>query len=338
MSFAGRFRVGCVSSSFVLFALACSSESPPGPAGTGGTVSTTGGTPATGGSSTGGTTGGTVSTGGSVSMPTGGSGGSAPGTGGSTGGNSTGGISTSGGAGGTSSTGGTNAGGNAGAGGTQGGAASTGGAGGKGATGGAGGKGATGGTAGAAMTGGAAGAGGASGGSGGASGFTLTSPAWTTQPGCAPDNKAPCGIFPKANTGLNGGKSESPELNWSGAPSTTQSYAIILQDLTNVQQGNPFIHWVMWNIPADVNKLPAGLEKTAMPTFPPGSSQRSYSGNGYVGSGKCGNVYEFLLFALPMASISPGGTNQTQAATAIKATNAPTASLRARSGAPECTE
>jgi phosphatidylethanolamine-binding protein (PEBP) family uncharacterized protein len=244
-------------------------------------------------------------------------------------------MSASGGAGGASgasNTGGANAGGNGGnagaGGGIQGGAA----------TGGAGGKGATGGAAGAAATGGVAGAGGASGGSGGASAFTLTSPAWTTQPGCAPDNKAPCGIFPKANSGLNGGKSESPELNWSGAPSTTQSYAIILQDLTNVQQGNPFIHWVMWNIPANVNKLPAGLEKTAMPTFPPGSSQRSYSGSGYVGSGKCGNVYEFLLFALPMASISPGGTNQTQAATAIKATNAPTASLRARSGAPECTE
>jgi phosphatidylethanolamine-binding protein (PEBP) family uncharacterized protein len=188
---------------------------------------------------------------------------------------------------------------------------------------------------------GSAGAGGAqgTGGSAGATGFTLISPAWTTQAGCAPDNKAPCGIFPKANTGLNGGKSESPELNWSGAPSTVQSYAIILQDLTNIQQGNPFIHWVMWNIPASVNKLPAGLEKAAMPAFPAGSSQRAYSGNGYVGSGKCGNVYEFMLFALPMATFTPTGTiNQTTVATALKATGAPSATLRARSGAPECME
>jgi phosphatidylethanolamine-binding protein (PEBP) family uncharacterized protein len=255
------------------------------------------------------TTGGTAGAQGGTTTSTGGS------TGG-VGGNAAGAGGTAAGAGGNS----------AGAGGVTAGAGGKGGAGGGGAQG-------TGGTA------GAAGSGGASGGSGGASGFTLTSPAWTTQAGCAPDNKAPCGIFPKANTNLNGGKSESPELNWTGAPASAQSFAIVLHDLSNLQQGNPFVHWVMWNIPGATNKLPAGLEKTAMPSVPAGSSQRSVMNPGFFGSGKCGNVYEFVLYALPMATFTPTGTvNQTTVATALKATGAPTATLRARSGAPECTE
>lgn len=60
---------------------------------------------------------------------------------------------------------------------------------------------------------------------------------------------------------------------------------------------------------------------------------------GFFGSGKCGNVYEFVLFALPMAFTPPSGTvNQTTVANALKATGVPSATLRARSGAPECTE
>jgi Raf kinase inhibitor-like YbhB/YbcL family protein len=137
---------------------------------------------------------------------------------------------------------------------------------------------------------------------------------------------------------LNGGKNQSPQLDWKGAPTGTQSYAVVLHDLSNLMGGNPFVHWVMWNIPGSLSQLPANLEKTAMPAVPAGSSQRSYSGSGYVGSGKCGNVYEFVLYALPTATVAATGTNQTQMANALKATGAPTATLRARSGAPECTE
>ncbi|MET0793389.1 MAG: hypothetical protein ABW061_17845, partial [Polyangiaceae bacterium] len=89
--------------------------------------------------------------------------------------------------------------------------------------------------AGAAGSGGAAaGAGGASGGasSGGGAGtgsFTLTSPGWTSQASCAPDNKTGCGVFPKENIGTNiSGSNKSPELDWGAGPSATQSYAIVL--------------------------------------------------------------------------------------------------------------
>ena len=105
-----------------------------------------------------------------------------------------------------------------------------------------------------------------------------------------------------------GGSNKSPELNWTAGPSGTQSYAMVLHDLTNAPNGKPFVHWAMWNIPGATRTLPAGLETTAMPSVPPGSSQKSYSGNGYQGSGKCGNVYEFVLYALTTPSFTPSGT------------------------------
>jgi phosphatidylethanolamine-binding protein (PEBP) family uncharacterized protein len=209
----------------------------------------------------------------------------------------------------------------------------------------AGGSGGAGGAAaGAAGTAGAsAGAGGASGGAG-AGGFALTSPAWTSQPSCAADSKTGCGVFPKESIGTNlSGGNKSPELAWSAGPSATQSYALVFHDLSNIVANTqqPFVHWVMWNIPGATRMLPASLETTAMPSVPAGSSQRnSFNGSGYQGSGKCGNVYEFVLYALPTAMFTPTGAmpSATVIADGLKATGAPTATLRARSGAPGCTE
>jgi phosphatidylethanolamine-binding protein (PEBP) family uncharacterized protein len=193
------------------------------------------------------------------------------------------------------------------------------------------------GTSGANASAGAAGS--SAGGSTGTGTFTLTSPAWTAMQGCSADNKPACPVFPKDNIGTSiGGANKSPELAWTAGPSGTQSYAIVLQDLTNITGGKPFVHWAMWNIPATTLMLPAGLEATAMPSVPAGSSQKSFSGNGYQGSGKCGNVYEFVLYALPMTSFTPSANTQTDARDGLAATKAPTATLRARSGAPGCTE
>src|SRR6187402_2009203 len=98
--------------------------------------------------------------------------------------------------------------------------------------------------------GGKAGASSAGSGGGSSSGFTLTSPAWTAMAGCAADNKTACPVFPKENIGTSiGGSNKSPELDWTAGPSGTQSYAIVLQDLTNVMNGKPFVHWALWNIP-----------------------------------------------------------------------------------------
>ena len=185
-------------------------------------------------------------------------------------------------------------------------------------------------------------AGASNGGSGGGStgAFTLTSPGWTAMANCMVDDRATsCPVFPKENIGTSiGGGNKSPELNWTAGPSGTQSYAIVLQDLTVVQSGKPFVHWAMWNIPGATRMLPAGLETTAMPSVPAGSSQKSFQGTGFQGSGKCGNLYEFVLYALPTAMYTGSSTSQTAVRDGLATTNAPTATLRARSGAPGCTE
>src|SRR5580698_7467385 len=61
-----------------------------------------------------------------------------------------------------------------------------------------------------------------------------------------------------------------PGLAWSAGPSGTISYAVIMQDTGGrMRDGYPILHWTLWNIPANVTKLDAGM----MPTGnPPGSS------------------------------------------------------------------
>jgi Raf kinase inhibitor-like YbhB/YbcL family protein len=51
----------------------------------------------------------------------------------------------------------------------------------------------------------------------------------------------------------------SPELDWSGAPAGTQSYALIVDDPDAPDPANPkmtWVHWVIYNIPAQSTLLP----------------------------------------------------------------------------------
>jgi Raf kinase inhibitor-like YbhB/YbcL family protein len=233
--------------------------------------------------------------------------------------------------------GGTTSGGNASGGTVNGGAAGSSGASNNGGTT----SGGNGGTAGSGTAGSSAGSGGAGGGSGGTAGsagagsFAITSPAFANQAGCAKEMAASCATFPRNMT--NYGDNVSPAMSWSGAPAGTQSFVVLLQDLTN---GNA--HWVLWNIPASVTSLAENVPKaSAMPATPQGSQQCSIgTGDGYFGPGACGNVYEFVVYALSVPSFTPTmATNQTmvrQQLLALGNSILGTASMRGRSFAPNC--
>jgi Raf kinase inhibitor-like YbhB/YbcL family protein len=173
----------------------------------------------------------------------------------------------------------------------------------------------------------------------GAAGFALSSPAFDNNAGCGPGEPAEdaCDLFPVETTGLgDDGNNESPQIDWAGVPAGTQSFAIALHDLSNLQGNNPFTHWVMWNIPGTATGLPANLPRGVMPGAPAANTQQvSFLGDdGFAGSGQCGNVYEFVLYALDTATFTPANAgNQDAVQSELDASNAVlgTTTMRARS-------
>lgn len=57
------------------------------------------------------------------------------------------------------------------------------------------------------------------------------------------------------------GEDISPELSWSGFPPETKSFVIIVDD-PDAPIGT-FNHWVVYDIPVNINSLPENLEKKA---------------------------------------------------------------------------
>lgn len=63
------------------------------------------------------------------------------------------------------------------------------------------------------------------------------------------------------------GQNISPDLEWSNAPAGTASYAVTLYD-PDAPTGSGWWHWVIYNIPATVGKLPAGAGDPARNWMP----------------------------------------------------------------------
>ena len=92
-----------------------------------------------------------------------------------------------------------------------------------------------------------------------------------------------------------------PGLSWTKGPAATKSYVLIMQDNSLLLRGAPILHWTLFNIPASVTKLEAGMPPTGNP---PGSSY----GPNYMGASKPytgprtppgpGDNYHFQIFAL----------------------------------------
>lgn len=90
----------------------------------------------------------------------------------------------------------------------------------------------------------------------------------------------------------------SPELNWTGVPDGTESYALILHDIDVSFNGatGDVLHWIVWNIPGSASGLPSG-----------GVPEGAVTGNGQFGNmyfgpaapaGERYHHYVFELYAL----------------------------------------
>jgi Raf kinase inhibitor-like YbhB/YbcL family protein len=109
--------------------------------------------------------------------------------------------------------------------------------------------------------------------------------------------------IPKVHTGE--GQDVSPPLAWSGAPQGTKEFALICDD-PDAPRDEPWVHWVIYKIPADARELPEGIPRQATLSNPAGARQGVNSwpkdNVGYRGPmpppGHGRHRYYFKLYAL----------------------------------------
>jgi len=103
------------------------------------------------------------------------------------------------------------------------------------------------------------------------------------------------------------GPDVSPPLNWEDVPEETKSLALIADD-PDAPVGT-WVHWVLYNLPADTHELQEDLPKTKV--LPNGAMQgtNDFRKIGYNGPCPPGGThrYFFKLYALDeMVDLNPG--------------------------------
>src|SRR5262249_48077657 len=115
------------------------------------------------------------------------------------------------------------------------------------------------------------------------------------------------------------GQDASPPLRWDGAPEATKSFALVCDD-PDAPRGT-WVHWVVWNLPADQHELSEGV-----PTNPdlPGGGRQGKNDFGKIGHGGPApppgkpHRYFFRIYALDRTLDLPAGATKAQLEQAIK--------------------
>jgi Raf kinase inhibitor-like YbhB/YbcL family protein len=119
--------------------------------------------------------------------------------------------------------------------------------------------------------------------------------------------------IPRRYTG--DGEDLSPPLSWQGLPDSAQELALIVDDPDAPTQ-EPWVHWVIYNLPATPSELPEGIVPAVHAQVAPGAIQGKNSWNavGYRGpappKGHGTHRYYFRLYALDMALRLPEGLDK----------------------------
>jgi len=114
----------------------------------------------------------------------------------------------------------------------------------------------------------------------------------------------------------------SPSLSWPPI-ANAKSYALIVED-SDTKSDEADVHWLAWNIPANVTSLREGRPKQASLTEPNGMRQGDISHGliGYHGPipsvGDAPHHYHFQVFALDTPLGLPGGAKRNELLDAIK--------------------
>ena len=129
--------------------------------------------------------------------------------------------------------------------------------------------------------------------------ITVTSPAFK--------NDQP---IPKKYSGE--GADVSPPLSWSNVPAEAKELALICDD-PDAPRPEPWVHWLIYKLPAGTTQLPEGIPPERTLKTPPGAMQgaKSFGKIGYGGPmpppGHGVHHYHFKLYGLNKAlQLQPG--------------------------------
>lgn len=103
------------------------------------------------------------------------------------------------------------------------------------------------------------------------------------------------------------GKNLSPALFWSGAPAGTKSFALSVYD-PDAPTGSGFWHWIVYNIPASTESLPAEAGDVKKKGMPVGSVQGRTDFGTFGYGGPCPppgkpHHYYFRVYALKVEKL-----------------------------------
>ncbi|GMU21799.1 MAG: UPF0098 protein [Phycisphaerae bacterium] len=119
--------------------------------------------------------------------------------------------------------------------------------------------------------------------------------------------------IPRQHTG--DGRNISPALSWSGIPAGAKELALIVDD-PDAPRPEPWVHWLVYKIPADIKCLREELPPAEHVSSPAGALQgkNSWGGTGYRGPepprGHGIHHYHFKVYALDTKLRTPPGADK----------------------------
>ncbi|MFP4502995.1 MAG: YbhB/YbcL family Raf kinase inhibitor-like protein [Candidatus Hydrogenedentota bacterium] len=104
------------------------------------------------------------------------------------------------------------------------------------------------------------------------------------------------------------GNDVSPPLSWNDVPAAARSFALVCDD-PDAPTAEPWVHWLLWNIPANATEIPEGGSGFGI------EGTNSFGEPGYGGPmpppGHGTHHYHFTLYALDGdVAIEPGASKE----------------------------
>lgn len=106
------------------------------------------------------------------------------------------------------------------------------------------------------------------------------------------------------------GKDISPPLSWSGVPAEAKSIALIMDD-PDAPRGT-WVHWVLFNIPADNASLPESIPRTASLSNGAKHGNNSWRRPGYGGPCPPRGTHRYYFKVYALDTVLPLKTGSTK--------------------------